>query len=361
MEKALVAAGGGGIHDVDKWLMNQRVYTLHKAARKRYTTRPYKTSGPQMLWQADLVEMIPYANENDDIRYMLTVIDVFSRYAWARPLKRKTGERVKQAFNDILLQDGNLPANLQTDQGKEFENEIFQRYLRDNRVNFFTIKSQFKAALVERFNRTLKEKMWRYFTHVGNYRWIDVLQDFVRAYNNAPHRSLNKGRLTPTEASQNRNVGMLRRKQERMEPQSVTRRNPSLLPKLAVGDYVRLSKAKKVFDKGYLPNWTEEVFQVVRIIKKFKPIQYKVQDWSRNVIDGSFYRGELQKVSKPETFMIESIVRQRTRRPRGGRAAVTEYLVKWFGYGPEANTWEVLDKQIVDVVRRRQRQQQQQR
>ena len=348
-------ADGGGKHDVDKWLMGQRVYTLHKAARKRYNTRPYKTSGPQMLWQADLVEMIPYAEENDDIRYMLTVIDVFSRYAWARPLKRKTGDRVKQAFNEIFLQDGNMPANLQTDQGKEFENDTFQSYLRDNRVNFFTIKSQFKAAVVERFNRTLKEKMWRYFTHVGNYRWIDVLQDFVRAYNNAPHRSLANGRLTPAQAIENRNVAMLRQRQERMGPQSVTRRQPSLLPELKVGDYVRLSKAKKHFDKGYLPNWTEEVFQVVRVIKKFKPIQYKVQDWTRSIIDGSFYRGELQKVNKPETFMIESIVRQRTRRRQRGAPAVTEYLVKWYGYGPEANTWEMLDRQIVDVIRRRQR------
>ena len=307
-----------------------------------------------MLWQADLVEMIPYANENDDIRYMLTVIDVFSRYAWARPLKRKTGDRVKQAFNDIFAQDGNLPANLQTDQGKEFENEIVQNFLRENRINFFTIKSQFKAALVERFNRTLKEKMWRYFTHVGNYRWIDVLQDFVRAYNNAPHRSLDNGRLTPVQASDHRYVERLRQKHESKPPQRVTMRNPSSLPKLAIGDYVRLSKAKKHFDKGYLPNWTEEVFQVVKIISKFKPIQYKVQDWSRNVIDGSFYRGELQKVSKPETFMIESIVRQRTRR-QGQAAAVTEYLVKWYGYAPEFNTWEVLDKQTVDVIRRRQR------
>ena len=201
---------------------------------------------------------------------------------------------------------------------------------------------------MERFNRTLKDKMWRYFTHVGNYRWVDVLQDFVRAYNNAPHRSLNKGRLAPAQVTIE-NVDMLRRKHEAVPPQKVTQRNPSSMPKLKVGDYVRLLKAKRHFDKGYLPNWTEEVFQVVKVITKFKPTQYKVQDWSRHTIEGSFYRGELQKVSKPETFMIEAIVRQRRRRADGE----TEYLVKWYGYPPEFNTWEVLDKQLVNVIRRR--------
>ena len=78
LEQAAVAAGKQR-KAVPRWLMGQRVYTLHKAARKRYVTRPYKAAGPHMLWQADLVEMIPYADENDNYRYLLTVIDIFSR------------------------------------------------------------------------------------------------------------------------------------------------------------------------------------------------------------------------------------------------------------------------------------------
>lgn len=113
-----------------------------------------------MLWQADLVEMIPYAEENDGYKYMLTVVDVFSRYAWAQPLKHKTGTAVKAAFQKIFDAQQPPPHKLQTDQGKEFENDAFQTFLRQHKIHFFTIKSQFKAALVERFNRTLKNKMW---------------------------------------------------------------------------------------------------------------------------------------------------------------------------------------------------------
>jgi transposase InsO family protein len=331
--------------EAQAWLSGQRVYTLHKPARKRFNTRRYKVAGLHMLWQADLVEMIPYADENDGYNYLLTVIDVFSRYAWARPLKRKTGAAVTEAFQDIFQQNGIIPSKLQTDQGKEFENAIFQSFLRQHRIAFFTIKSQFKAALVERFNRTLKEKMWRYFTHVGNYRWLGVLQDFIYGYNNAKHRSIE---MSPSEVN-DKNAYDLWLKQEGLAPAQVTLRNPRL-PELNVGDYVRLSKAKQVFAKGYLPSWTEEIFQVAAVLDNFQPVQYAVNDYGGNIIQGSFYRAELQKVKKPDTYMIEAILRERKK--SGGRM---QYLVKWLGYGSEHNTWEYLDKQTVNIIKQRQR------
>ena len=204
-----VSKDKGTQEETKKWLQGQRVYTLHKPARKRYNTRRYKVIGPYWLWQADLVETIPYEKVNEGFRYLLTVVDVFSRKAWARPLKRKTGASVRTAFDDILQNEGRAPRKLQTDQGKEFENEIFQQYLNAHHISFFTIKSQFKAALCERWNRTLKEKMWRYFTHTGSYRWVDVLQDLVSAYNDAQHRSLNGGKMTPNEAADPANTRML--------------------------------------------------------------------------------------------------------------------------------------------------------
>ena len=102
------------------------------------------------MWQADLVEMIPYATSNDGVNYLLTVIDVFSHKAWARPIKHKIGQEVKQAFESLFQEtQGQLPNKLQTDQGKEFENVTFQSFLKHNNIHFFTIKSQFKTALAE--------------------------------------------------------------------------------------------------------------------------------------------------------------------------------------------------------------------
>lgn len=331
-----------------QWLLGERVYTLHKPARKRYNTRRYKVRGPMWLWQADLVEMIPYEQENEGYRYLLTVIDVFSRKAWARPLKRKTGAAVRTAFDDILQTEGKAPLKLQTDEGKEFGNTVFQQYLKDRHISFFTLKSQFKAALCERFNRTLKEKMWRYFTHVGNYQWLQVLQSLVNAYNDAKHRSLNFGTMTPNQATDPRWTRLLREQQEAQVPQRVTLRNPTL-PPLRINDYVRVSKTKRTFAKGYLPSWTEEVFQVARIIGQYEPIEYKIKDYLGEEIQGSFYRAELQPVSKPVTYMIEAILRQRRNRGTGEQ----EYLVKWLGYDARFNTWERLDKQTVQQLRQR--------
>ena len=118
------------------WLKVQRTYTLHKPVRKRFSTRPYKTAGIDQQWQADIVEMIPYAEVNNGYRYLLTVIDIFSRYAWAVPLLNKTGREVTAAFRGIFAQ-GRVCRRLKTDQGREFENRHF---LNMQNVRFFTVK-----------------------------------------------------------------------------------------------------------------------------------------------------------------------------------------------------------------------------
>ena len=298
---------------------------MHKPARKKYITRPYKTGGIDEQWQADLVEMIPYEHVNDGYRYLLTIIDLFSRYAWARALKHKRGDDVTRAFKDVFEADKRKPQRLQTNEGKEFENRTFQHFLNLQNVRFFTVKSQFKAAVAERFNRTLKSKMWRHFTHMGSYRWLEVLPQLIESYNKSVHRSIGLAPINVTE----KNEHELWLKQERKGPQQVTTRNPN--PHIRVGDVVRISKAKNPFAKGYLPSWTEEVFTVSEILST-NPIQYKLADYSGELIKGSFYGAEIQKVDMPESFAIERVIRKRQRNGR------TEYLVKWRGYGNQFNS-----------------------
>ena len=185
----LARAAGTSRLEIVECLRSQRPYTLHKPVRKRYNTRAYKTASIDQQWQGDLVEMIPYAGVNDGNRYILTLIDLFSRYAWAEPLKSKTGEEVAAAFRRVFAQE-RQPQRLQTDDGREFDNRIVQHLLNIENIRFFTVKSQFKAALVERFNRTIKTKMWRYFTQTGSYRWIDVLPHLLTAYNTSVHSAI---------------------------------------------------------------------------------------------------------------------------------------------------------------------------
>ena len=318
-------AANTGKNQTVEWLRRQRTYTLHKPARFRYSTRPYKVAGIDQQWQADLVEMIPYEEVNDGYRYMLTVIDLFSRYAWAKPIKNKTGKEVMRAFREIF-DTGRVCMRLQTDDGREFTNRYVQHLLNLRNIRFFTVKSQFKAAVCERFNRTLKTRMWRYFTRKGTYRWIDELPQLMESYNASVHRSIG---MAPSAVNEDVEHDLWL-KQERMGPQKVTNREPASI--FQVGDEVRLSKAKLVFDKGYLPNWTEEIFTVSRILDTV-PVMYKVRDYQNHEIEGSFYGAELQKVVKPAEYAIERVIR--TRRVRGQ----LQYFVKWLGYGPEHNSW----------------------
>ena len=323
--KRLANATNSSRRETREWLRAQRPYTLHKPARKRYTTRPYKTGGIDQHWQGDLVEMIPYDNVNDGYRYILTIIDLFSRFAWAEPLRDKTGNEVAAALRRVFAK-GRQPQRFQTDDGREFDNRVVQHLLNVENIRFFTVKSQFKAAVCERFNRTLKTKMWRHFTRTGSYRWVDVLQELISAYNAAEHRSIG---MAPIEVNgENEHEIWLR--QERIAPQQVTHVN--IKTRFQVGDTVRVSVAKGIFDKGYLPNWSEQIYTVSQVLDT-EPTQYKLQDEHDEGIKGSFYNAEMQKVIPPERYAVERVIRQRTVR------GVKQYFVKLLGYGDEFNSW----------------------
>ena len=175
---------------VQEWLKSQSSYTLHKPARKQgYKTRKYLTSGIDHQWQADLVDMQMEGPHNDGYKYILVVIDIFSRYAWAEPVKTKSPQHVKPAFEKIFAK-GRKPFKIQTDQGLEFESKTMKDFFASHGIEQFSVKSQFKAAIVERLNKTLKNKMWAYLTHSNSRKWVKILPLLVRAYNQAEHRTI---------------------------------------------------------------------------------------------------------------------------------------------------------------------------
>ena len=116
------------------------VEELHKPARRNYTRRNFDARGLDETWQADLVEMIPYARDNKGYRYLLTKIDIFSKYAWAIPVKRKTGKDVSEAMIFVLVK-GRVPKNLQTDRGKEFYNADFQKLMSRYKIKLYSTYS----------------------------------------------------------------------------------------------------------------------------------------------------------------------------------------------------------------------------
>ena len=360
----LVAASNLPRATVLKWLRAQPTYTLHAPARsKGYPTRAYIVHDIDEQWQADLADMGALERYNNGYRFILTVIDLFSRYAWARPLRTKRGREVAAAFANIFQRDGRVPKRVQTDQGREFENQAVRTLFNKYNIELFSIKSAYKAAVVERFNRTLKGRLYRYFTANITNVWTknNALADAVHAYNHSIHRIL-KRRPADIHAG---NVDAVRAvwSAERNGSSSSTA-NPHHHYDVNVGDTVRLSKVKGVFARGYLPQWTEEYFVVDSIDQRHSPTTYRLRDSAGEVIEGSFYREEIELIylkssntsaenddddddavdGEPE-FMVERVLRRR--RQHGEMWA----LVKWYGYPSSMNSW-VRQRDLHNVSRR---------
>jgi len=161
----------------------QLVKELHAPARKNFPRRHVIIRGYDDLWLANIIEMHPYSCFNKDSHYIFTIIDVLSKYAWAVPLKSKSRSKTANAVTEIIRKSGRHPKNLQTDMGKEFYNIDVQRLVNKHGNNHYSMYSVMKASVVERFNRTLKNDMWKMFTLNGNYKWIDLLSHLVSNYN----------------------------------------------------------------------------------------------------------------------------------------------------------------------------------
>lgn len=321
------------IAEVKTWLEKQDVYTLHAPAAIHFQRNRVYVSGIDKQFQADLVEMGEYSKENDGVRYLLTCIDVFSKYLWVRPLHNKTGASVTAAFKDILS-DGRIPRKLQTDSGGEFFNKSFQQLMKDYGIEHFATSNETHASIVERVNRSLKNKMWRYLTSVNSRRYIPVLQQLVNAYNGSYHRSI---KMCPAMVNKDN-------EHEVFNNLYKTKARDIIKFKYKVNDTVRISKNRGVFRKGYKQTFTDEFFKIIECVHRSPPV-YKLQDTEGEPIQGTFYEKELQRVivDKNKVFKIEKIIKKKK------RAGIPMVFVKWLGWNEKFNSW-IPENQIIDQV-----------
>lgn len=309
------------IKKTKEWLASQDTYTLHKPVRFKFPRRKVLSYGIGDLMQIDLVDLSKFAKYNRGVKYLLTAIDVFSKYAYAIPLKRKNSASVLTALKTLFKKAG-VFKHVESDKGKEFWNRPCRKFFAQKGMNHYSSESEYKASVVERLNRTLKNRLYRIFTYRNSFKYVDILNSVLKAYNDSVHKSTG------------------------FPPSRVTHQDESVIferlygyQKLAdhgfrVGDQVRISKAKKAFKRGYLPNWTEEIFEVYKCFAK-NPPTFVLRDLKGNVVKGRFYAHELQKVLKKsgDFWRVEKILRSR------GKGANKEYFVKWKGYSDDYNSW----------------------
>ena len=237
-------------------------------------------------------------------------------------LKNKTGATVANAFEKIFS-EGRKPEKLWVDKGNEFYNKD----VKSLGIDMYSTDNEEKSSVIERWNRTMKEKMFKYFSANSTRRYIDVLNDMVSLYNNTKHSSI---KMTPVKASMKTNEKVVW-----MKLYGGINAKP-INPKFSIGDKVRISKKKKTFEKGYTPRWTEEVF-TVSSVQYTDPPTYKITDDNNEEIQGTFYEQELQKTTQ-EIFRIENVIRK-----RGNKS-----LVKWLGYPESFNSW-VDNKELMSL------------
>ena len=316
--------------DVSKALSKIDSYTLHKPTRQPKLYRRIYTKAIAYLYQIDLVDMSSYSSLNDDIKWLVTCIDTFSKKAWVFPIKNKKGATITVALKPLLTE--NRPFKIEFDQGTEFYNSNFLGLLRKLKIKWYSTYSDRKNAIVERFNRTLKTRMFRAFTARGSHKWIDIVQDLVAGYNKTKHRSIG---FAPDDVNKS-NEKVVRKKLFPEKNKKLQKR------KFKINDTVRITRKKSIFQKGYEQTYSYEVFEVDEI-KNTYPITYGLRDYKGEEIKGSFYTNEIQLVDKSDNIWpIERIVNSRK---RGG---ITEYLVKFLGYPNETNAW-ISQEELFDL------------
>jgi hypothetical protein len=308
---------------VKQWLRSQRTYTLHKPARKRFPRNRVIVGSIDQLWQVDLVDVQSIKKYNSGYNYILTVIDVLSKFAWAIPLKKKDGPSLVTEFKHIL-KSGRKPLKVQADKGTEFMNRLFQSLLKERNIEFFnTFNAETKASIVERLNKTLKSKLWTYFTWKNTLRYVDILPELINSYNNTYHRSI-KTKPSLVNKSNEKEIWYT------LYGKEPTRKGY----KFRIGDQVRISKSKRLFDKGYLQSWNEEIFTIAKRIPRNPPV-YKLKEYDGDEVEGTFYENELQRVVREENdlFRVEKVLKTRK------RGKTTEHFLKWLGYPDKYNSW----------------------
>lgn len=305
---------------------------LHKPVIRKFPRRKVVVMYPNETWAADLVDMSAVASENKGFKYMLNVIDIYSRYAWIEPMKNKSADDTLNAIKAIVKKANATPVNLWVDEGKEFYNTKVKAYCKQNNITLYSTFGPHKSAIIERFNRTIKEKIYRQFTEDDEDKWIDKVQLALKDYNKTKHKTTQE---KPTDRIKDE-------KDEALQETNLFELPNEKKPKFQVGDRVRTTLVKKVFDKGYKRKWSDEIYTVKKVIKSH-PITYILEDALGEELKGKMYEQELQKTKQGglgELYVIEKILETKT--VRGQKQS----LVKWKGFPDKFNSW-VLTSSIV--------------
>lgn len=310
---------GHSLNDVKKYLSGLNAYSLHRDRCVHFRRNIVVTYFEGYQHAADLTDVSRFKHLNNGYCWLLFSIDCFTRYLHVIPLKRKTPEQVKSAFEKIHMEA--TPLRLRTDRGREFDNKMLREYYKRNGINYFTSQDKkIKCSIVERSQRTIKERLWRLFTLHGKARWFDDLENVIANYNNSYHSSI---KMSPREAQEAPASKVF----DNLYAKSEVKKSP----RLHVGDKVRSVYDLSALEKSLEPKFKDSIETVIAVIGKKQPL-YRLSDYTGKEIKRRFNEPEVQKVTE-NYYRVEKILKTRT---VGGKK---QHLVKWLNFPSSANSW----------------------
>ena len=312
---------------VTDYLRKNITHSLHRPARRRWRRNRIIVSGIGELVQADLVDLQMFSSQNDGYKYLLTFIDVFSKKAWVKPLKTKKMTEVKAAFESIFEEF--VPSQIQTDKGTEFKNKEVAYLMKKHGINlFFSMNEDIKCAVVERFNRTLKGRMFKYFTSIGKRKYIDVLNKLVRSYNTTFHRTI---KMAPESVNYSNSKMVFFNTYGHQSRRDLINNTLTTKPRFKVGDIVRIKYTLTQMDKSYYPNWSDMLYEIVHVIMGNRRPLYRLKDENGNTLKKRYYDEELSLSNRETPARIEKIIKHDKKNRR--------LLVKWLNTPSSLNSW----------------------
>jgi len=310
--------------DIREFLGSVESYTLHREY-KNLKRNPNFSHFRRFQFQTDLIDIRKLSEWNNGINYILSVIDTFSRKAWIEPVKSKTSQEVLNAFQNVLSRAVDLPLTLVADKGSELRNKFFINFCKQKKINFFHNNTSVHCSFIERFNRTIQNKLYKYMSEHETRRYIDKLDDFERSYNSSFHRAIG---MPPEEADKAQN-----QEKVSIELSRYYSRVTKEKPRYEVNQLVRLALQKTAFHRGYKEQSNYEVFNIYKINTKMPKPLYHLETYDKKEkLEGGFYAHEITPVNS-DIFRVEKVIKTRRRGRR------VEHLVRWKGYSSEHDSW----------------------
>ena len=254
---------------------------LHKPIIRKFKKTKVQSPFIVNIWGPDLADMQLISEFNKGISFSLCVIEIYSKYAWVLPLKDKKVITISNAFQKILKEPNRKPNKIWVDKGSEFYNSSMKSWLEKNDIEMYATHNEGQSVVAERYMRTLKNKICRYITSISKNAYIDKLDDIANKYNTTYHSTI---KLKPLDVKSRTYID---------SSKEINNKDP----KFKIDGVARISKYKNIFEKDYVPNWSEEVYLIKRV-KNTCPWTYVISDLKGEEIFETFSEKQLQKQIK---------------------------------------------------------------